>query len=493
MTDRMFYYCFVSFALAIAWQSFFTVWNFVPIIVFGSSLIFLVYAKIGNKYGIIFRISALLFFVSLGLWRFQLVNLKQEDRFITERLNQEVEVVGVVAEEPEEKEDTTRYVVHITSLGQAPVDSRVLVTVSRFPKFTYGDRVALQGVITKPKNFDIGDGRTFDYESYLKKNGIYYIFYRPKITFLESGKGSPVKLYLFKVKEMFLSEITTVLPEPHATLMGGLLLGDKSSLNKELENEFRRAGVIHIIVLSGYNITLVAEFFMWIFQKISRRLRFAITAAAIILFAIMVGAGATVIRASIMTLLVLFAKSQGRMSDISRALVFAAFLMILQNPRILMFDYSFALSFLSTCALIYIAPIIERLLVFITDRWKLRELVVSTLSTQLFVLPLLLYRSGDISVVSLPVNLLVLPFVSITMFSGFVTVVVSFVSHALSIPFSLLSYALLHYELTVVHLFASFKVASFHVAHFPMWLMILFYAFFITLIMRFRTEKKFDV
>jgi competence protein ComEC len=275
--------------------------------------------------------------------------------------------------------------------------------------------------------------------------------------------------------------------------MGGLLLGDKSSLNKELENEFRRAGVIHIIVLSGYNITLVAEFFMWIFQKISRRLRFAITAAAIILFAIMVGAGATVIRASIMTLLVLFAKSQGRMSDISRALVFAAFLMILQNPRILMFDYSFALSFLSTCALIYIAPIIERLLVFITDRWKLRELVVSTLSTQLFVLPLLLYRSGDISVVSLPVNLLVLPFVSITMFSGFVTVVVSFVSHALSIPFSLLSYALLHYELTVVHLFASFKVASFHVAHFPMWLMILFYAFFITLIMRFRTEKKFDV
>lgn len=196
---------------------------------------------------------------------------------------------------------------------------------------------------------------------------------------------------------------------------------------------------------------------------------------SIILFAIMTGASATIVRASIMALLVIVARATHRTYAITRALFLAGFFMILHNPKILVFDSSFQLSFVATLGLIYLAPKIEQYFKLVPTKWQLREFATATVATQLFVLPLILYKMGELSLVALPVNMLILASVPLTMLFGFLTGMVGFIHIILSLPFAYVTHALLTYQLKVVDLFASLPFASLHIAPFPFWLALLIY------------------
>ena len=261
--------------------------------------------------------------------------------------------------------------------------------------------------------------------------------------------------------------------------MGGLVVGAKQSLGKELLDAFRMTGIIHIVVLSGFNITIVANFIMRFFGMFLRKRGSGSLIAggiSIVLFVIMVGASATAVRAGAMALIGLLALATGRTSAITHALILTGFLMVLHNPYILLFDPSFQLSFLATLGLIQISPRIEARIMRVPKFWGLRTIIAATLATQLFVLPLLLYNTGQFSVVGLLVNLLILPLIPITMLFGFLTGVAGFLSTILSMPFAFISYALLTYELKIVELFSSLPFASVTIPYFPAWLMVLLYA-----------------
>ena len=116
------------------------------------------------------------------------------------------------------------------------------------------------------------------------------------------GDGGSVRSILFAVKSAFMSRIQSLLPEPHSSLLGGILLGAKESLGRAVLDDFRIVGLIHIVVLSGYNVTLVAEAIMRALSFFPRAFGMAFGAGSIVLFAILTGAGATVVRASTMAL-----------------------------------------------------------------------------------------------------------------------------------------------------------------------------------------------
>jgi len=132
----------------------------------------------------------------------------------------------------------------------------------------------------------------------------------------------------------------------------------------------------------------------------------------------------------------------------------------------LVFDPSFQLSFLATLGLITISPAISKYFKFAPSRFQIRETIIATLATQALVTPLLIHMSGQFSIVSLPANLLVLPFIPFTMLLGFVTGILGFVSGVLSIPFAYASYALLHYELSVAEFLGNLPWASLSVPSF---------------------------
>jgi competence protein ComEC len=215
---------------------------------------------------------------------------------------------------------------------------------------------------------------------------------------------------------------------------------------------------------------------MKIFGFLRMRWRLLIGGLSIIAFAIMTGGSATVVRASIMALLVLFAQLIRRDYSVTRALLLAGLLMVFVNPKILVFDLSFQLSFLATVGLIYVSPIIERYLLFIPDKFGIRTVVTATLATQIFVLPFLLYAMGNFSSVALIVNLLVLPFIPLTMLLGFLTGLVGLISSNLAIPLAFLAHYLLYYELHIAKFFGELPFASYIVPQFSALIMIVIYS-----------------
>ena len=132
----------------------------------------------------------------------------------------------------------------------------------------------------------------------------------PKAELVSSGGGGVVKRALFSLKGWLIGNISATIPEPDSSLLGGLLFGAKRSLGAEWLDQFRKAGIIHIVVLSGYNITIVANSVTSFFSFLPRVVGSAFGAVSIILFAIMTGGSATVVRSSIMALLVVLAKSE---------------------------------------------------------------------------------------------------------------------------------------------------------------------------------------
>jgi competence protein ComEC len=280
---------------------------------------------------------------------------------------------------------------------------------------------------------------------------------------------------LFKIKNAFVAAMNRAIPPPESDLSAGLLLGAKQSLGKEWLNEFARAGVSHVVVLSGYNITIVAESVIAFFAFLPATFSFLIGALAIILFTILAGGGASALRATIMVLVALLARQFGREYSAARAFGLAVVLMLLFNPLLLVFDASFQLSVLATIGIIFVSPFLESHLSHVPEKFGMREIVSATISTQLVVLPFLIYQTGILSLVALPVNILILATVPAAMFLGFLTGLVGLFSLWLSYLPAIFSYALLWYQLTVVHIGATLSFGAIILPAFSPWVVVLVY------------------
>jgi len=162
----------------------------------------------------------------------------------------------------------------------------------------------------------------------------------------------------------------------------------------------------------------------------------------------------------------LVAKRYNRDYKASRVLGFAIVLMLAPNPLLLIFDPSFQLSVLATIGIIFVSPLIFPYFKWVTKKWEFREIISTTIATQLTVLPFLIYNTGLFSLVSLPVNILILATIPTTMFLGFITGIAGLISLYLSFVPAFFAYILLWYQLTVVHIGASLPFGSILLATF---------------------------
>lgn len=367
------------------------------------------------------------------------------------------------------------------------VSEKIMINTGPFPALKYGDKVSALGRLDKPENFETDNGREFDYVSYLAKDDVFYKISQAGVQVISSGNGSLVSEKLFALKAAFIRNLNSMIKEPESSLLVGLLLGSKNSLGDVWTERFARAGVSHIVALSGYNITIVAEGIMVVLSFLPRAIALSGGAIGIILFAILTGGSATVMRASIMALFVVLAKATARTYDVVRALFLAAFFMIIHNPKILVFDLSFQLSFLSTFALIFVSPLLEKKFIFVTEKYKIREIILATIATQIFVLPFIVYKMGLISFVGLPANLLILPIIPFIMLVGFLAGTFAFFLKILAWPFAFISSWLLSYMLAVIKFFAELSFSFVQIKSFPLWALILSYLLWGIIIWRSKT------
>lgn len=460
--------CLLGFFLGVAWRSLLHVsWWLTLLFLLISGLVILVAQR--GKVSVIGRRSMLVAWlfigVSFGMIRCDIALLNVPKNEFDQYVGHSVEFVGTIVRPPQERGRTRRTLFHPDSAR-----SNIGVSVPLHPMVQYGDRLRISGTLVKPETFLSDNGRVFDYPSYLALDDVYYQMKNVRLEIIGHGEGDWLKKNLFSIRATFLHRIGERFVEPESALLAGLLLGEKSSLGQVFEEAFRRAGVIHIVVLSGFNITIIGAAVMYLLSGLPRRISIVSGIVFIVLFTIMTGASATVVRSAIMAVAALLATFFYRTYDVPRALFLAAFLMVLFEPGILVFDPSFQLSFLSTAGLIYLSPLIERRLMWCRE--TPRVILTATLSTQLFVLPYLLYSMGDISLVAVLTNLAVLPTIPFAMLFGCIAVMLP--TAASLVPASI-AVALLAYIFSVVRFFADLPFAAVAIPYFPAWLMVGWY------------------
>ncbi|OGI90248.1 hypothetical protein A2911_02035 [Candidatus Nomurabacteria bacterium RIFCSPLOWO2_01_FULL_40_15] len=486
MQDRIFYSICFGFVFGVFLRSFLFVNFYVAVwlglISFALVLFFSLISK--NKWGMILGVFVLTF--SLGILRFHSAD-RHPPVFFESLVGKEASFVGVVVDEPDVREGNQKLTI-ATNEGKQQI--KILATFNIDEYFQYGDEVNFSGTLNKPENFITDQGKDFDYVSYLRKDGIFYLMSYPRVEIISHNNGNKVKIALFSAKEKFLEKMNFAISEPESLLMGGFILGERSSFGTEMRQKFIDTGTIHIVALSGYNVTIVSEWIMRAFSFLPINLAFGAGISGILLFVIMAGGQSTAVRAGTMAILALIARATGRNYDVARALVLAGVIMILFNPFVLFFDVSFQLSFIATVAVIFFTPKIEKYFLWIPKRFGLRDVVSVTSAAYIFVLPFILYKMGNLSLVALPANILILPFIPLTMIFGFITGFAGLVWYVLATPVGYISYLMLHYELGVINFFSSFPFASFSIPNFPLVLTLLIYIYFIYMLFG-RSIKSF--
>ena len=306
MRDRIFYVVCFGFIFGVLLRSFLFVDLYLTIlfslILFSLILFFSFISK--NNWALIFCCFALTF--CLGIFRFE---ARESSIVYIYDSGPKVTISGIIVDDPDIRENNQKLVVEENISG---LMTKFLVTLPLGEKFRYGDEVEVSGTLEKPENFITDQGKEFDYVNYLKKDGILYTMYIPEIEVLSSGNGNKAKSALFAIKNKFLEKINFAIKSPESLLMGGLILGEKASFSDEMSKDFIDTGTIHIIALSGYNITLVSDWFFKLFSLVSINFAYGAGILSIILFVIMTGATSTAVRAGIMVSLAIYARQTGR-------------------------------------------------------------------------------------------------------------------------------------------------------------------------------------
>ncbi|MFA6391601.1 MAG: ComEC/Rec2 family competence protein [Patescibacteria group bacterium] len=423
--------------------------------------------------------------IIIGIWRFNLSKPNISEQHIAFYNGSEKEFRGIIIEEPDVRKEQVKLTVRPESHA-----GKVLLNTQLFPEYQYGDRLEIKCNLEAPEKIE-----DFAYDKYLSRFGVYSICYRPKIKVISQNNGSRVLSHMFGIKNKFIQNINRQLPEPQSSFLGGLLLGAKRGIPDDLMENFNRTGTTHIVAISGYNITIIAVLLLSACKNLSipRKRAFWLIVTALLFFMLITGAQSSVVRAVVMGIVMLIAKQLGRLSRITNTLVLTAVIMLVINPKVLIFDAGFQLSFLATMGLIYLSPMLEKIFTRLPNIFQIRESFIATTSATIFTLPLILFQFGRLSVVAILVNILILPIIPFAMGVGFLTGLLSFIFPPLATVFSWIVWLMLAYIIKVVELFSDLQFASINISEFSLAMLIAGYLLIaVLMIIVARRQKRFD-
>ena len=423
--------------------------------------------------------AAVLAMFSFGIIRADLYTAGIAQETVSNYFNQPAVALGTIIADPDRRGTSLRIMVQTSKINTADARGVILATVSRDEHLSYGDRVDLRGSIEAPQSFAGEDGREFDYPDYLRVHGIAALMPRASILAVHPSPWSPRK-FLFSLKHSFEGSLERLFPEPTASVMEGVLLGQRHGLPPALTAALIAAGLIHIVILAGYALSIVADSTLRGLSFLPRNARLIAAALLLVGFVVMTGAAATTVRAMLMALIAIMARYLNRTTVALRSLALVAAGMILVNPPIILYDVSFIISVIATFGLITVSPAVEarlaRLRIFQYKKMAdARSIAASTISIQIFALPALLYFTGNLSLVSVPANLLALPVLPWVMAFGFASGMLGFLSPFLAFVPAAIADLLLHWILLVAQVSAAIPLGASTISAFTAWVVILVY------------------
>ncbi len=267
-------------------------------------------------------------------------------------------------------------------------------------------------------------------------------------------------------------KISQILPEPESSLLAGVVLGVKSTLPQDFYDALQKSGTLHVVVVSGTNVMYVISGLMYLGGFLSRPLRISLTIATLLAYALMVGGGAAVWRATLMGLATLLALALGRRRLAQETLFLSAAILLLANPLGL-WQIGFQLSFAATAGIIFLQDLLDQKLQVLPK--KIREGLVTTLAAQTAVLPIITYNFQTLSLVSPFSNLLIFSLVPILTIGGAVVALLALVWLSLGQILAPLLYIPAKLFVTIVELSAKLPLAQIEIPKMPVFLWVGYY------------------
>ncbi|HSX39013.1 MAG TPA: ComEC/Rec2 family competence protein [Candidatus Saccharimonadales bacterium] len=253
--------------------------------------------------------------------------------------------------------------------------------------------------------------------------------------------------------------IRKYIPSPHSELLLGMLLGiDDLKTIPRFSDMLRSTGTIHIVVVSGYNISLVFELIISVIGTQYKLKNLVIAQILTLVYSLLTGFQPPVIRAWIMSSIVSWGRYSGRRIEALQVLIFSALAMLCFNPLYLL-SLSFQLSFLATLSLVLYAEAFSKLF---SKKLRNKALIAdlsTTLAAQVLVWPLISSYFGRISLISPFVNCLILWTVPLATVLGGIFLITTYVNSILAHLFVWIVYPPLDIFVQVIRFFSKFNFA----------------------------------
>lgn len=363
------------------------------------------------------------------------LDFHQIDKFI----GRTVKLRGVITEDADISEKQISLRMQTSEIGDAAISSKIYVTLSaREVVPRRSDEIILRGKLSE--GFGIFAGTVY------RAN---MINFNKKPDFVRD------------VRDSFADKIREYIDGPAVDLGLGYLLGQKNALPSDLDAALRAVALTHIVVASGYNLTVLVRFSRKLFANISKRLSVIFSASLVIFFVLLVGFSPSMVRAGIVALLSLLLWYFGRKIQPLFLLVFVAAVTLLINPGNI-YDLGWQLSFASFFGVMIVSPLLKAY--FFGDQEELsslKQILLETISAQLATLPIILHVFGGFSLISILANLAVLPFVPAAMALTFAVGIFAYIWPFLAGILATLASLVLEYSVMAINFFAGISVIRF--------------------------------
>jgi competence protein ComEC len=447
-------FCFgILFGPAASWMSQFYILIILAIILFSTAIL----KK--KKY---IMIAIALFLFVFGLFRYVQSEVPNNIPTIQNYAGSTLRVSGVIDSEVESKLSSQRVILKNVEVADKNVFGKMLVHLPLYPKVSYSDKLVFNCSIKTPEPFN-----GFRYDKFLESKGVLAVCYYPNYTDVIKSKKFSLVGGILKIKEKANLRISKIIPDPHSTFLSGLLFGGSSGLSKELTDDFSRTGTSHILAASGFNVSLFSFVFLgWVIQtRLGRRRGIYLTAGLLLVYVVMAGMGPAVVRATLLAFVILTGALIGRKESSVNALLFVGSVILLFNPRLLLDDVGFQLSFVATAAIMFLTPKWRDSFKFLPESFGFRESFVGSLAAITATLPIIIYHFGAISIIAPITNFLILPFIPYLMAFLALALFVSVLSLQTATLFALPAWALSFIILHIIKFSASLPFALVALGH----------------------------
>jgi len=376
------------------------------------------------------------------------------------------EIVATVVSNKKESEYKNSYEIKLEEYKNVKFILRI--SKSKNINLNYADKIKVYGEYIMPEQARNYGG--FNYKEYLKTEAIYGIFEADKVEILEHNNLSMIAIFTNNLKQKIISNINTILPEKTKDLFLGILIGYDENLSEEIEESFRKSSLTHLLAVSGSHIVYIITGLSYILRilKIPKRIREILISIFLIIFMYIVNFSASVVRASIMGIILLFSLIFYRKNDLLTTISLSILLILLENPYKIL-NIGLLLSYFATLGIICGTKLKSKeeqnntLLKNILN--YLKDLILITVYANIFVIPITLYNFNTISLTFVISNLIAGILIGPITIGGFILAIVSIINlnaaYIIGIPYNLLLELLIYStKLTSIGPFAEIFVST---------------------------------